>query len=224
MEQSAPVYPSLQPRAEMYRRPAEMDQTQQHQLLDQPYFPSSFPSQRTIQVDGSIVEVPFDAANRDNVALHDWKDNDRGYNSRTPSSQRYCCCFQTRNGCVASLTTILLLLGVAIFFLFPRFPAFVIGEPYANEQNSLRFNVSDTNNQLVTAMSYNIAIDFTVDSKNYFDYYTKEIVVTGNLLDQKLNILNNTYGYAKVEGLNFPAQKSTTYSLVSAFTVLSYVF
>ncbi len=165
MKNSAPIYPNL--------LPSNSQRSVQHHSHDQQQHLSS----RTIYIDDRIVsDIPFESTNHGNQDVYRWKDIDKGVLKPSDPSPRLCCCFQTKRGSVVTLTTILLGLGLVLFFLFPRIPSFKIGDPFVNDQNGLRFNVS--NDRIVTAMSYQIAINFTVESKNYFDFYTSSIIVT----------------------------------------------
>ena len=103
------------------------------------------------------------------LPLHDWKKIVK------PVETRYCCCFRTRLRCVSVLLTLSLCLAALIFFAFPRIPDIKIGKPFVKGKPSLNFNYTEG---AVTALSYDIHINFTVVSQNYYAYFASEIICT----------------------------------------------
>ncbi|KAJ3351598.1 hypothetical protein HDU91_006099 [Kappamyces sp. JEL0680] len=137
-------------------------------------------SSETLQIPDEslgVTVVRTTAAMDSGLALHEWKDLEKDLETR-----RYCCGFFTsRKACLRTCLPILAAVVVAIsllvFFLFPRVPTITVGMPYvANARSSLKYNT--TSEGAVTALSYDIAVNFTVTSKNYYTYYASRIITT----------------------------------------------
>lgn len=126
--------------------------------------------------------------------------------------QKFCRCFKSRRSCLSTVLPLsflfIVLIALAVFFLFPRIPSFKIGTPYATSAG-LKYN---TTAGKVTAVSYDLSIDFTVTSQNYWTFYTSSIATTANLLDLSGQALENAYGGGSYVGASFP-RGVVTYSM-----------
>ncbi|KAJ3281426.1 hypothetical protein HDU76_008931, partial [Blyttiomyces sp. JEL0837] len=89
--------------------------------------------------------------------------------------QRYCCgCFRTRGGCCAFWWTFILLIvigmGVAGYFLWPRIPTFTVSDPYIpNNVSPVSYtgSMSTASPSNPYTVMFNLAVNISVYSPNY---------------------------------------------------------
>ncbi|KAJ2999627.1 hypothetical protein HDV02_002396 [Globomyces sp. JEL0801] len=151
--------------------------------------------------------------------------------------ERYCLgLFSTQRGCITvcgSISFILIVgLGVAIFFLFPRQPSFQIGTPRpALNGGNLTFSSSDPIAAFQNASpaspfqaSFDLVVDINIFSPNYVDFSLSSIDVAAHLLDPdgSKNAVGcgpngkqqcAPIGKGSTSRVQFPANKNTTISL-----------
>ncbi|KAJ3307112.1 hypothetical protein HDV03_002623 [Kappamyces sp. JEL0829] len=172
-------------------------------------------SSETLQIPDEslgVTVVRTTAAMDSGLALHEWKDLEKDVETR-----RYCCGFFTsRKACLRTClpiwAAVVVAISLLVFFLFPRVPTITVGMPYvANARSSLKYNT--TSEGAVTALSYDIAVNFTVTSKNYYTYYASRIITTGHLLDSNGNAIKNALGFGQLDGSHFPAMAAVTYTM-----------
>jgi hypothetical protein len=98
--------------------------------------------------------------------------------SSRPSRNLHCCrLFKTRLKCLLIVLPIIAILaGIVGFVLFPRLPNIDVGAPFA-EDSKKGFQYNSTRDGKLTAISYDLAINFSVSSINYWDFYTSSILV-----------------------------------------------
>ena len=98
--------------------------------------------------------------------------------SRQTYRNRYCYgLFSTRSRCLILVVPIIVVFLVIVgFFLFPRFPTITVGLPFAQDSKK-GFEYNSTKDGTLTAISYDLSVNFSVASNNYWDFYTASILV-----------------------------------------------
>ena len=108
---------------------------------------------------------------------HEWRED-----ALPKKRASYCCgCFSSRRGCLAVCIPVwlfvILALAISGYFLFPRFPTIQIGTPYVlDSKQAFQYNATDSGQ--LNAISYDLMLNFTVTSNNYWDYYASSILAT----------------------------------------------
>lgn len=131
-------------------------------------------------------------------------------------NRRYCCgCFGSRSSCCKSWLCcafiFLLAFGVMVFMVVPRIPSFEVGVPYV--RNSSEIQYQRTKNGSLSGIGFNIYVNFTVNSTNYYDYYISSLIATGDLLDQNGIKISNAFGNGTLDAINIPSFQSSTFTM-----------
>ncbi|KAI9206591.1 uncharacterized protein BJ171DRAFT_597264 [Polychytrium aggregatum] len=151
--------------------------------------------------------------------------SDTGYDRR-PKDRRYCCCFRTRRGCCtfSILLTILILvgLGLAVYFLYPRFPTINVSSPFLLNSSAGLTTLGSLGSASAASpfvLSFGFAVNITVNSQNYIDIFVSSLTVNINLLDNNGNPLSSVKGTGVANNFNI---RSFQTSVVTLPTNVSY--
>ncbi|KAI8848097.1 hypothetical protein BC829DRAFT_394731 [Chytridium lagenaria] len=134
--------------------------------------------------------------------------------------RRYCCCFRTRGGCCAAFCCFFLIIIIGLvllgFFAFPRQPKVIISDPYI-PVGSKGFQeigeVGEASKEKPFVAVFDMAINGSVYSPNYFSLQVDEINIRGNLIDEQGNKTENAVAGGSVFNTNFKAFENTTFVL-----------
>ncbi|KAJ3216120.1 hypothetical protein HDU67_009921 [Dinochytrium kinnereticum] len=140
---------------------------------------------------------------------------------RGESQRRFCGCFRTRASCCGTFCVIILfiLLGLGIlgFFAFPRMPKIVISDPYVPATSKGGFketgDLSTASKEKPYVVTFEMAVNGTVYSPNYFSLQVDEINIKGNLLDEQGKKLENAVAAGQSTNINFKSFQNTTFVL-----------
>ncbi|KAJ3046193.1 hypothetical protein HDV00_000004 [Rhizophlyctis rosea] len=149
---------------------------------------------------------------------------------------RYCCgCFASRRACCGTwfccVFLVLVAIGLAVFFCYPRIPNPTTGDPYVpsgglttaleqefknsgvapNAQYQAGFKSRGDLAARSFALSYGLGINVTVPSDNYIDFQLSDIKAVGNLLNTNNQAIQTTKVNATIgRGPITIKKKSTT--------------
>ncbi|KAJ1547870.1 hypothetical protein HK096_010113 [Nowakowskiella sp. JEL0078] len=138
--------------------------------------------------------------------------------------RKFCCCFSTRRSClfcvIFTVIIVLVGLGLAVFFLFPRIPTYKVSDPYLLKGvNSLVIS----GNPLVTtaaspfSLTVMLAMNISLTSQNYIDYVVKTLTVNGTLLHPNGTANLKMTGYGLIADTNFKKMDTTKAVAVRGF-------
>ncbi|KAJ3282724.1 hypothetical protein HK104_010762, partial [Borealophlyctis nickersoniae] len=144
------------------------------QQASQPNFVNAHPYERTYTGQSSLTDPE--------------PNNPQAWPISTTPKRRYCCCFPTRRACCQTLlpiTTLLLIgLGLAAFFLWPRMPTWTatdaqLGRSAQTTPNQPKLPALPAGAWTATILTVNL----TISNPNYITVPLSTITVSGNLLD-----------------------------------------
>jgi hypothetical protein len=108
------------------------------------------------------------------------KQEDTSNSSRVKPKSFCCGCFQTRQTCLTVWLVIFLVFGIAIaiagYVAMPRIPNITVDTPY-QPANLTSPQFERFENGTLRNVTIHAAVNFTVDSKNFYDYFVSEINV-----------------------------------------------
>ncbi|KAJ3107953.1 hypothetical protein HDU96_007714 [Phlyctochytrium bullatum] len=134
--------------------------------------------------------------------------------------RRVCCCFRTVGGCCATFCIIIVLLlvglGVLGYFAFPRKPDVVVSDPYvpvgtAGFRETGAFDKASKSAPYI--LSFQLALNVSVNSPNYFSLKVDEINIKGNLVDDQGKKIERVGANGQTTNVNFKAFENTTFVL-----------
>lgn len=136
---------------------------------------------------------------------------------------RVCCCFRTKRGCCFTITSIIVLiliaLGITSFFVYPRIPGVKLGDPYVpagqSIGNSLQITGSPTSASASNPfqLTFNLQMDISVNSQNYIDYQVNSVKMDSVIVDSNNAGLPGTSATGVTNNIVIGKFSTTNFSL-----------
>lgn len=169
-----------------------------------------------------VVYMPSSSMNADETLKQKHFNNETGTRI---SGRRFCCgCFASRRSCCGCFCIIFLLLivglGVAVFFIFPRMPTVKVGEPYFTSSSDPSSAFAISGSPLTASASspftltFNLQSDVSVYSPNYIDFALNFVSLSGNLENSsKQNYFSNVPVTGQANNVDIKSFATTNFTL-----------
>ncbi|KAJ3257893.1 hypothetical protein HK103_004184 [Boothiomyces macroporosus] len=156
------------------------------------------------------------------------QNNDQEYRE-FKRKRRVCCCFERRRTCIVTFVTMLILLGVGLYFVFPSLPQVNVSDPYIppNSKGLLVNNVSVSQQNAQTLLSqqqinlaFDTATNVSVYSPSYINIGIRNISVNLQVKDLSGKVIPTFQGNGFVSNIRFPTRATTEFVLPITLTYM----
>ena len=146
--------------------------------------------------------------------------------ARGSKPRKYCCCFTSKKSCCIGVCLItfvtLLVLGIVLFFCWPRMPTVTVLPIYPEAGNGLGFNQTGDPVQALKSASpstpfgaYSVVIvPVSVYSPNYINFFLESVDAQMTVTDRRGNTIPGIQGVGSAKDITITSQSNTTIPFV----------